>query len=81
MFPLSLQLTVVALAVFPQMTIMLPDQVRGDRPSAAATVLQLDVVTSVPTTIPTTLMITASKKIIFYRWTADISSLEEKPTV
>lgn len=63
------------------MTIMLPDQVRGDRPPAAATVLELDVVTSVPTTSPTTLMITASKKIIFYRWTADISSLGKKPTV
>lgn len=81
MFPLSLQLIVVALAVFPQMTIMLPDQVCGDLPSAAATVLELDMITLVPTAIPTTLMITASKKSICYRWTADISYLEEEPTV
>lgn len=47
----------------------------------AASLLELDMVTWVPTTLPITLTVTARKKIVFYRRPAGVCYVEKQPMI
>lgn len=77
----------VALAIFPPydplccLTVYLGVVLPFYSSRVAACLLELDMVAWVPATLPITLIVTARKKIVFYRWPAGVCYLEKQPII